>query len=93
MDSCETILINIFLSIPKITGAAVLIGLRYAGTENLVAFKTLKKIITFFFSANGQYIGEYAGKSTVESCIILVLIALSLVFAGTGNLQILRIFD
>lgn len=73
-----------------VTGAAMVIGLRFAGTENLVAFQTLKKIITFFFSANGQYIGEYAGKATVESCIILVLIALSLVFAGTGNLSILR---
>lgn len=73
-----------------VTGAAMVIGLRYAGTENPIAFKTLKKIITFFMSANGQYIGEYAGKATVESCIILVLIALSLVFAGTGNIHILR---
>ncbi|KAG5683225.1 hypothetical protein PVAND_012519 [Polypedilum vanderplanki] len=73
-----------------VTGAAMIIGLRYAGTENLIAFRTLKKIITFFLSANGQYIGEYAGKATVESCIVLVLIAASLVFAGTGNLQILR---
>lgn len=73
-----------------VTGAAMVIGLRFAGTENPIAFKTLKKIITFFLSANGQYIGEYAGKATVESCIILVLIALSLVFAGTGNLHILR---
>lgn len=73
-----------------VTGAAMVIGLRYAGTENPAAFKTLKKIITFFLSANGQYIGEYAGKATVESCIIMVLIALSLVFAGTGNINILR---
>lgn len=73
-----------------VTGAAMVIGLRFAGTENPIAFKTLKKIITFFLSANGQYIGEYAGKATVESCIILVLIALSLVFAGTGNIHILR---
>lgn len=73
-----------------VAGAALVIGLRFAGTEDRVAFKTLKKIITFFLSANGQYIGEYAGKVTVESCIILVLISLSLVFAGTGDLEILR---
>ena len=73
-----------------VTGAAMVIGLRFAGTENPIACKTLRKIITFFLSANGQYIGEYAGKATVESCIILVLIALSLVFAGTGNIHILR---
>ena len=73
-----------------VTGAVMVIGLRYAGTENPIAFKTLKKIITFFMSANGKYIGEYAGKATVESCIVLVLIAFSLVFAGTGNLHILR---
>lgn len=73
-----------------LTGAALVLGLRYAGTENPIAFKTLKKTMAFFLSANGQYIGEYAGKATIESCTILVLIALSLVFAGTGNLQILR---
>lgn len=74
-----------------VTGAAMSIGLRFAGTENPIAFKTLKKIITFFLSANGQYIGEYSGKATVESSIVLVLISMSLVFAGTGHLHILRL--
>lgn len=73
-----------------VTGAAMSIGLRFAGTQDPVAYKTLRKIIIFFLSANGQYIGEYAGKSTVESCVTLVLLALSLVFAGTGSLNILR---
>lgn len=74
-----------------VTGAAMSIGLRFAGTENPIAFKTLKKIITFFLSANGQYIGEYSGKATIESSTILVLISMSLVFAGTGHLHILRL--
>jgi anaphase-promoting complex subunit 1 len=74
-----------------ITGAAMCIGLRYAGTEDQTAYKSLSKIIKFFLNATGQYIGEYAGKATIESCIILVLLSLSLVFAGSGKLGILRI--
>lgn len=39
---------------------------------------------------NGKYI-LYAGKAAIESCLLIVLISLSLVFAGSGNLEILRI--
>lgn len=74
-----------------ITGAALSIGLKFAGTENPVAYRSLKKIIHYFLNANGQYISEYAGKATIESCIILILLSLSLVFAGSGKLGILRI--
>lgn len=74
-----------------ITGAAFCIGLRYAGTENPVAYHTLKKIINLFLNITGHYISEFAGKATVESCVIMVLLSISLVFAGTGDLGILRI--
>lgn len=76
-----------------ITGAAVCIGLRYAGTNDDVAFKTLKKVIDFFLNINSQwaYISEFTGKATIESCAIMALLSLSLVCAGSGNLTILKI--
>lgn len=74
-----------------IAGGAFCIGLRFAGTANAKAVKTLNKTFTRFLNMNGMYVGEYAGKSTVESCLMLILIAMSLVNAGTGDLNILRI--
>ncbi|XP_055370778.1 anaphase-promoting complex subunit 1 isoform X2 [Condylostylus longicornis] len=74
-----------------VAGASLCIGLKYAGTENHKAFKALKRTIKLILSWNGQYVGEFAGKATVESSLILVLISLSLVYAGTGNIEILRI--
>lgn len=62
-----------------ITGAAMCLGLRYAGTEDPEAFDNLKHILDLFLNMSGQYIGEYAGKATVESCMVLVLLSLSLV--------------
>jgi anaphase-promoting complex subunit 1 len=75
-----------------ITGAAFIMGLRYAGTGNQEAFKALKKHLETFISGSmsGPH-NEYSGKATIESCSVMILLALSLVFAGTGNLEILRI--
>lgn len=73
-----------------ITGAAICVGLKYAGTEDRSAFETLEKCMNVFISANGLYLGEFAGKATIESCLIMVLLSLSLVFAGSGNLKIIR---
>lgn len=55
------------------------IGLRYAGTENWNAYNTLSQVLELFLNMSGQYIGEYAGKATVESCLVLVLLSISLV--------------
>lgn len=62
-----------------ITGGSLCIALRFAGTENKEATATLQKNFNLFLNMSGLYVGEYAGKSTVESCLVLILIALSLV--------------
>lgn len=54
-------------------------GLRYAGTDNEEAFTTLRKTLDMFMSMGNWYVGEYSGKATVESCLILVLLSISLV--------------
>lgn len=66
-------------------------GLRYAGTDNEEAFATLKKTLDLFLNMGGWYVGEYSGKATVESCLILILLSMSLVKAGSGDLDVLRI--
>lgn len=55
------------------------IALRYAGTENEEAMTTLKKYFDLFLNMNGLYVGEYAGKVTVESCLVLITLSMSLV--------------
>lgn len=73
-------------------GAAFCVGLRYAGTSHEKASKVLQKCFsTLYTNMNGMYIGEYAGKFTVESCLMLILLAWSLVNAGSGDLNILRV--
>ncbi|XP_033168826.1 anaphase-promoting complex subunit 1 [Drosophila mauritiana] len=72
-------------------GAAFCIGLKYAGTENMVAFATLRSVIKDFLRFPSRPMGECAGRTTVESCLMVLLISISLVFAGSGNCEILRI--
>lgn len=74
-----------------ITGAAFTIGLKYAGTEDENAYRVLRKVFDTFLAMGGQFIGEYAGKTCVESCLILIVLSMSLVFAGSGNLEVVRI--
>lgn len=60
-------------------GAAFCLGLRYAGTQNEEAITILDQIFKLFLNSNTVYLTECAGKPTVESCLILVLLASSLV--------------
>ena len=36
-------------------------------------------------------VAELAGKSTIETCLNVILLSLSMVMAGTGDLDVLRI--
>lgn len=74
-----------------LAGAAMCIGLKYAGTADRTVFVRLRQMLDVFLLVPGRYIGMWAGKATIESCLVLVLLALSMVYAGTGNLEILRI--
>lgn len=72
-------------------GSAFSIGLKYAGSEDPIAFKTLFSLIELFMGFYTGYVGIYARRVTVENSLMVVLLALSLVFAGSGNLKILRL--
>ncbi|XP_025163872.1 anaphase-promoting complex subunit 1 isoform X2 [Harpegnathos saltator] len=74
-----------------IAGACMALGLRYAGTANKNAFKTLYNYAQMFTALSHKTIAELAGKSTVETCLNVVLLSTAVVMAGTGNLDVLRI--
>ncbi|KAL7307917.1 hypothetical protein TKK_0000010 [Trichogramma kaykai] len=74
-----------------IAGACMAMGLKYAGTENQHAFNTLFHFLKSFMNLTTKSVAELAGKATIETCTCVVLLAVSIVMAGTGNLEILRV--
>ncbi|KAH0560894.1 anaphase-promoting complex subunit 1 [Cotesia glomerata] len=74
-----------------IAGACMALGLKFAGTANENAFKTLFNYTQMFTALSHKSIGELAGKSTIETCLNVTLLSAAVVMAGTGNLDIMRI--
>lgn len=58
------------------------IGLRYAGSANQTAFETLDYYARMFTSLSGKSIAELAGKSTIETCLNVIVLALAMVSAN-----------
>ncbi|XP_066251923.1 anaphase-promoting complex subunit 1 [Euwallacea similis] len=74
-----------------VAGACFALGLRYAGSADQDAFETLLYFCHMFTSLTGKSIAELAGKATIETCLNVLLISASMVMAGTGNLEIMRL--
>ncbi|KAF7270472.1 hypothetical protein GWI33_016577 [Rhynchophorus ferrugineus] len=74
-----------------IAGACFALGLKYAGSANKDAFDTLLLFCHMFTSLTGKSIAELAGKATIETCLNVLIISVSMVMAGTGNLEIMRL--
>lgn len=68
-------------------------GLRFAGSANNDAFETLFYYATHFISLLNKSVAELAGKSTVESCINVVVIALAMVIKNQVLLKELFIVN
>ncbi|KAL4141486.1 hypothetical protein QTP88_004117 [Uroleucon formosanum] len=74
-----------------VAGCSMAMGLRFAGSANEEAFNTLLSYCQMFISLCSKSVAELCGKSTIETCINVTLISLSMVMAGTGDLEVLRI--
>ncbi|XP_060532637.1 anaphase-promoting complex subunit 1 isoform X2 [Cylas formicarius] len=74
-----------------VAGACFALGLKYAGSADPDAFKTLLFFSHMFTSLTGKSIAELAGKATIETCLNVLLLSASLVMAGTGNLEVMRL--
>lgn len=75
-----------------VSGAALVLGLKFAGTANEDAFKVILKFTKLFLTLqNKPQVTEQAGRSTIECSLNVLIISLSLVMAGTGNLEVMKI--
>ncbi|XP_059145256.1 anaphase-promoting complex subunit 1-like isoform X2 [Physella acuta] len=74
------------------SGACLVLALKFAGSANKEAFKTLLDSLGSSMKMLGdQTLLDQAGRSTVENCISIKLLSLAIVMAGTGDLVTLRI--
>ncbi|GAB6031587.1 Anaphase-promoting complex subunit 1 [Chamberlinius hualienensis] len=74
-----------------VAGACMALGMRFAGSANEEAYKTLLKYARTFIGLSGKAASEQAGRSTIETCINVVILSLATVMAGTGDLEVLRL--
>ncbi|CAH3188191.1 unnamed protein product, partial [Porites evermanni] len=74
-----------------IAGCCMAMGLRFAGSANLQAFNCLMHYTKYCKEMLTSAAVEQAGKPTVETCLDTILLSLTMVMAGTGNLDVLRI--
>lgn len=74
-----------------VTGACMALGLKFAGSSNENAFKSIMFYTKMFIKLSSQSVVEQAGRSTIESCINVLVLSLSTVMAGTGNIEVMRI--
>ncbi|CAN6360456.1 unnamed protein product, partial [Urochloa humidicola] len=85
-----------------VTGACIVIGLKYAGSRNGDAQELLYAYTVNFLNeikhipvrtANILPKGllQYVDRGTLELCLHLIVLSLSLVMAGSGNLQTFRL--
>jgi anaphase-promoting complex subunit 1 len=72
-------------------GSCFVLGLKFAGSANADAFNTLYRYSKVLISLSGRSVAEWAGKATLEACLNTLVLSLSMVMAGTGDLQVLRL--
>ncbi|KAH8030098.1 hypothetical protein HPB51_006530 [Rhipicephalus microplus] len=74
-----------------LAGACLCIGLKFAGSANYEAFHILRHYTMYFLDLQKQAVAEQAGRNTLETCLLVNVLSLSLVMAGTGDLEVMRI--
>lgn len=85
-----------------ITGASISLGLRYAGTRNgdaqellynyaIYLLNEIKPISVTSCSSLPKGLSKYVDRCTLETCLHLIVLSLSVVMAGSGHLQTFRL--
>ncbi|KAJ8671499.1 hypothetical protein QAD02_002758, partial [Eretmocerus hayati] len=74
-----------------IAGSCMAIGLKYAGTGEISAFRTVHHFLRMFISLLDRSVAELTGRATLENCLNVILLSCAIIMSGTGNLEILRI--
>lgn len=74
-----------------LAGACLCLGLKFAGSANSQAFDIIRHYTTYFVDLQKQPVAEQAGRNALETCLLITVLSLSLVMAGTGDLEVMRI--
>ncbi|KAJ0176308.1 hypothetical protein K1T71_008482, partial [Dendrolimus kikuchii] len=74
-----------------IAGACFALGLRFAGSGDVDARDAVLHYTRRFLALAGKSRGELAGKSTIEACLCVCLLAAGMIMAGRGDIAVLRI--
>ncbi|MEE6474887.1 hypothetical protein FKM82_010525 [Ascaphus truei] len=74
-----------------IAGACLALGFRFAGSANLAAFNCLCKFAKDFIECLSAQAASITGHYNLETCLSVVLLSLSMVMSGSGNLRVLQL--
>ncbi|XP_068662507.1 anaphase-promoting complex subunit 1 isoform X2 [Aristolochia californica] len=85
-----------------VAGSCISLGLRYAGTRNMDAQELLYSYAVYLLNeikpisaVSGKTfpkgLSQYVDRPTLETCLHLIVLSLSVVMAGSGHLQTLRL--
>ncbi|XP_030854571.1 anaphase-promoting complex subunit 1 [Strongylocentrotus purpuratus] len=72
-------------------GACFVLGLRFAGTANKCAYDCLLSYLKKLMNRASQPLVDVAGRTTFKTCLYTILLALAMVMAGTGDVELLRV--
>ncbi|XP_061086236.1 anaphase-promoting complex subunit 1-like, partial [Conger conger] len=72
-------------------GACLAVGFRFAGSANSDAFDCLYGFARRFLDCLNTSAASLVGYYNVKTCLSMVLLAVSMVMAGSGNLQVLQL--
>ncbi|XP_077585962.1 anaphase-promoting complex subunit 1 isoform X1 [Stigmatopora nigra] len=95
MDSPENINTEIWIQVQDYitAGACMALGLRFAGSANSDAFDCLNEFAKRFMQSMFSY-GTAAvlpGSYNMQTALSMILLSMSMVMAGTGNLKVLQL--
>uniref|UniRef100_A0A8B9HKE8 Anaphase-promoting complex subunit 1 n=1 Tax=Astyanax mexicanus TaxID=7994 RepID=A0A8B9HKE8_ASTMX len=74
-----------------IAGACMAVGFRFAGSANSDAFDCLYKFARNFMLSLTTTTTTTSGPYNLQTCLSMVLLATSMVMAGSGNLKVLQL--
>ncbi|XP_046885397.1 LOW QUALITY PROTEIN: anaphase-promoting complex subunit 1 [Hypomesus transpacificus] len=74
-----------------IAGACMAVGFRFAGSANSDAFDCLYKFARTFMQGLTSATATVTGPYNLQTCLSMVLLAVSMVMAGSGNLRVLQL--
>ncbi|XP_051781384.1 anaphase-promoting complex subunit 1 isoform X2 [Erpetoichthys calabaricus] len=73
-----------------IAGACMALGFRFAGSANEKAFSCLHKFVKEFMHCLTSSTATITGHYNLQTCLSVILLSLSMVMAGTGDLTVLQ---